>query len=393
MPPPLPTSPAPRLLARAALAVRVQFFVAGALFATWGVHVPTVKAHYRLGESALALAMLAAGLGAVAALTQAGRLIARWGSRRVALAAGGLCSAGIAALILPTTPAALWALMAAYGVGNGLFDVAINAEATEIERLTGRAQMSGFHGLFSLGGLVGAALGSAWLGAGLAAQWHLAGAAALAFAAVAWASRGMLAPAARPDGPAAGPRTRWQWPHGTLLLIGTLAALGLIAEGAMYDWSVLFLRQERQADAALAAWAYGAFSAAMALGRFAGDAVRARSTPAGLLRACGLLAAAGMALALAVPSPAVSLLGFVLVGLGLANVVPLLFSAAGQVPGVPAATGIATVASLGYLGLMAGPPLIGPIAQARSLTAGLFTVVVFAAILAAAAKRALPAAR
>jgi fucose permease len=182
-------------------------------------------------------------------------------------------------------------------------------------------------------------------------------------------------------------------PRGPLALLGLMAGLGLVGEGAMYDWSVLYLRQELQAPTGIASLGYAAFSGAMAAGRFGGDWVRARMRPATLLRASGLLGAAGMAIALAVPHPAAALAGFALVGLGFANIVPVLFSAAGQLPGVAPAHGIAAVASVGYFGLMAGPPLIGFIAEARSLTTGLLVVIFFAVVVAACARRALAAAR
>lgn len=160
----------------------------------------------------------------------------------------------------------------------------------------------------------------------------------------------------------------------------------------MYDWSVLFVKQELGGEPGIAALAYASFSAAMAAGRFGGDAVRARLDSVTLLRVSGILAAAGMTLALIAPAPALALLGFALVGLGLSNVVPVLFSAAAQVPGVTAAHGIAAVSSVGYLGMMAGPPVIGFIAQSSSLTVGLSTVVLFAVVFALSARRALPGA-
>lgn len=158
----------------------------------------------------------------------------------------------------------------------------------------------------------------------------------------------------------------------------------------MYDWSVLFMKQERDSTASTAALAYASFSGAMAVGRFGGDWVRARLSGTALMRASGVLAAAGMALALAVPSAAVALAGFALVGLGLSNVVPVLFSAASRVPGVSSAHGIAAVSGVGYLGMMAGPPLIGLVAEHSSLTAGLVVVVVFAVFMALSARRAMP---
>jgi predicted MFS family arabinose efflux permease len=266
---------------------------------------------------------------------------------------------------------ALLAVMLVFGISGSLMDVAINTEATEIEHQSGRPLMSGFHGMFSLGGMAGASLGSAAPSLGLSAQGHLFVATGLGAVVSLLASRAMLPV---PDQPA-GEKQPLSLPRGPLLLLGVLASMGLIAEGAMYDWSVLFMKQERDSVASTAALAYASFSGAMAAGRFGGDWVRARLSGPVLMRASGVLAAAGMALA---------------VGLGLSNVVPVLFSAASQVPGVSSAHGIAAVSGVGYLGMMAGPPLIGLVAEHSSLTHGLLVVVVFAVFMALTAKRALP---
>ncbi|KQW46752.1 MFS transporter [Pelomonas sp. Root662] len=372
-------------MAGASIALRTQFFVLGVMFATWGVHVPTVKAYYGLGEQALALAMLAGGVGALLALAQAGRVVGRFGPAAVAATMGVLCCASVASLLTVPLYAALLVVMLAFGITGSLLDVSVNVEATEIERLSGRPLMSGFHGMFSLGGMAGAGLGSVAPALGLTAQGHLFLATGLGALAVLVASRAML-----PVEPGAADEKRpLSIPRGPLLLLGVLASMGLIAEGAIYDWSVLFMKQERASEASTSALAFASFSGAMAVGRFGGDWVRARMPPTRLMRASGVLAAAGMVLALAVDSPVVALVGFAFVGLGLSNVVPVLFSAAAQVPGVAPAHGIAAVSGVGYLGMMAGPPLIGLIAEHSSLTIGLLVVVVFAVVMALSAKRAM----
>jgi len=372
-------------VAGASRALRAQFFVLGVMFATWGVHVPTVKGHYGLGEQALAIAMLASGVGALTALAQAGRIVGRWGPRAVSAVMGVLCCASVACLLAWPAYAALLAVMLVFGITGSLLDVAINTEATEIERLAAKPLMSGFHGMFSLGGMAGASLGSAAPALGLSPQGHLLLATGVGAAIVLLASRAML-PVPEKDAEEKHPLSL---PRGPLLLLGVLASMGLIAEGAMYDWSVLFMKQERASTASTAALAYASFSGAMAAGRFGGDWVRARVSPARLMRASGVLAALGMAVALAVPSAWVALLGFACVGLGLSNVVPVLFSAASQVPGVSPAHGIAAVSGVGYLGMMAGPPLIGLVAEHSSLSTGLVVVVVFAVFMAISAKRAM----
>lgn len=365
-------------LGAAIRALRVQFFVAGALFATWGVHVPSVKAHYGLGERSLAMAMLASGVGSVLALLQAGRLLAHRTPRHVMPVLALVCVAAIGNLLTPSRYPWLLALMLAYGMAGALFDVAINDEATVIERAARRPLMSGFHGMFSLGGMAGAAAWSGLARLGVAPRQHLVGAACV-LGVLAWGASAFMLRHERAGGSAP-----LSIPRGPLLLLGLLAAIGLVGEGAMYDWSVLYLRQELAAPANTAGLAYASFSAAMAAGRFSGDWVRARIAPVTLLRASGVLGAIGMALALAVPHAAIAL-----AGLGFANVVPVLFSAAGQARGVAPAHGIAAVSSVGYLGMMAGPPLIGFIAQARSLTLALGVVIVFAVVLAALSRRAL----
>ena len=368
-------------------AARTLFFFAGFLFATWGVHIPTIKLVYGVDEAALGLAMLAGGVGALIGLSQAGGIIGRLGPRTVACWGGMATALAIASLLAMPGFAALLVLLLVFGCGSSLLDVAMNAEASELERLEARPMMSGFHGMFSLGGMAGAGLGSALLHAGVAPLGHLLAVAAGSALAILWAGTRML-PHQRPEAGVA--KEKFMLPRGVILLLGCMAALGFVVEGAVYDWSVLYLYKEVGTPQNVAALAYASFSAAMALTRFGGDWLRARFSGARLLRGSAVLAAAAMAMVLLAGEPWVALLGFALVGVGLANVVPVLFSAAAQVTGVSAAQGIASVASMGYLGFMVGPPMIGFIAHASSLTAALYVVVGFAVVLAIGAPRAMP---
>jgi fucose permease len=375
-----------RVIARAAFGTRVLFFVFGAIAASWGVHVPSVKAHFAVGEQALAMAMLAGAVGALLALSQAGRLVARHGARPMALLGGLVAAASLAVLLCLHSYVALLALMLLFGAAGSLLDVSINAEATELEHRIGRPVMSGFHAMFSLGGMAGALIGGALQRTGLAPPLQLLASGAIAALAVAWGGSGML-PVQRIDLPA----RRWRLPAGALLLVGALAAIGFVAEGAMYDWSVLYLRQGLGAEPAIASLAYACFSATMAAARLVGDRVRARLDAVRLLRWSATIGAGGMALALLTHAPAVALLGFACVGLGFANVVPVLFGAASRVPGVTPAEGIAAVSSIGYAGIMVGPPLIGLLAQRHSLSIALWTVVLASLLLGAGARCALAA--
>jgi predicted MFS family arabinose efflux permease len=364
-------------------ASRAQFFSAGFIFATWGVHVPTVKAHYGIDEAQLGLAMLAAGAGAMFGLTSAGRWIGRNGPRRMAGICGCIYALLLAGLIAMPGYVALLGLLAAFGLVTSVFDVSINTEAAQLELHSGTPLMSGMHGMFSLGGMAGAASGSAALAAGLGAQAHLLVVAVVMVVVVAVASTRMLPKPATASGEA---DHGFLLPRGALAVLGVLAALGLIAEGAIYDWSVLYMQQEVGAPQQQAALAYASFSGAMAAARFGGDAMRARFQPTALLLGSGLLAAAAMTLVLLTDLPWLALIGFAGVGIGFANVVPILFSASAKVPGIEPARGIAAVSAVAYLGFMAGPAVIGLIARATSLTAALYVVVVFAVALAGSAR-------
>ena len=370
-------------------AVRLQFFVSGFLFATWGVHVPTVRAHYALDEQTLALTMLAAGVGALGGLAFAGRWVGRWGPQRVALLTGVVAALSLTLLLASHAWPMLLATMVVFGAAGSIYDVAMNAGGSALEHACGRRLMSRFHALFSFGGMAGAAFGSLLLRLQVDAALHLAATGAASVLAVWWATRPAL-PVTAPDAHAASESRGFAARgRGVLWALGALAAIGLVAEGAMYDWSVLYMQRELGSAPALAALAYASFSVAMGLARLCGDWARARWPAHKLMTASALLSAAGMAVALLGRDPALALACFALVGLGLANVIPVLFAAASRVPGVPAAQGIAAVSSMGYVGFMAGPPVIGFIAQHRSLTAGLATVVVFSVLLALAGARTL----
>jgi predicted MFS family arabinose efflux permease len=377
-----------QLSARMRWASRTQFFASGFIFATWGVHIPTVKAHYGVTEAELGLAMLAAGVGALVGLTQASRWIGRYGARATAGLCGAVYALLLAGLLVMPGYAALLGLLAAFGIVTSVFDVAINTEAAELELRNGHPLMSGMHGMFSLGGMAGAVTGSAALAAGVAPQSHLTLVAVAMALAVVLSAQWMLP---REATAFAVGNEGFRLPRGALVILGVLAALGLIAEGAIYDWSVLYLKQELGSPQQQAALAYASFSAAMAATRFGGDAMRARFAPAVLLRGSALLAAASMTLVLSTDAPWLALAGFAGVGAGFANVVPILFAASARVPGVEPARGIAAVSAAAYLGFMAGPPVIGFLAEVSSLTAALYVVVAFAVALAASSRWADPA--
>ena len=266
-----------------------------------------------------------------------------------------------------------------------VFDVSINSEGSELESLSGPL-MSNLHGMFSVGAMAGAALSSLMLHAGIAPAWQLGGAAAVLAVVILLGSLGMLDIRA-PDTVADKEKAHFVWPRGLLLVIGLLIFTGMVAEGVMMDWCVLYLKQDLLMPQSQAALGYSAFAGAMALSRFAGDPLRARFSEQRILLVGATLAALAMAAVLLAAEPWIAMVGFALVGAGLAPVAPILFNAATRVPGVSRAAAIAAVTSIGYSGFMIGPPLIGSIAQATSLTVALSTVVLGAACLAIGSRK------
>ena len=378
-----PPIAAPARLPRARRATRFQFFVLGAVVGTWGTHIPSVAARYSLGEAALSVVLLAVALGTVVALLVAGRVIARIGARNTVALFGATMGASLAVALEYPNLAALLAAMLAFGASMSLFDVAINTEGSELEGLGGRPIMSNLHGMFSVGGMAGAALTFGLLDLEVPPRTQLlavgAGLAVLAMA----VSRAMLATHARPDGD---DLANFVWPKGTLLLIGILIFAGMTAEGVMYDWSVLYLKQEIGLTQARAALGYATFTASMALARFGGDALRARFHERAVLAAGAAVAGVAMAVVLVSANAWVAFAGFAIVGAGLAPIAPILFNAATRVPGASRAAAIASVTTIGYSGFLVGPPLIGGIATATSLTAALFVVVAMSALVAYGAR-------
>ena len=375
-----------RALSAAVWATRIQFAALGMLGGAWGVHIPSVKAQYALGEAMLSSVLLAAATGAVISLFAAGRLIGRLGARTACTLAAAVMGVMLALVLVWGS---LWLLLSAmllFGMAMSLFDVAINTEGTALESLSGRTVMSNLHAMFSVGAMAGAALTGGLLRAGVDARVQLAAIGIGTAVAAALAARSMLqAHPAPAEGE--GPQQHFAWPRGILLVIGLMIFAGMSAEGVMYDWCVLYLKQELQLGQDVAAMGYAAFTAAMAAARFGGDALRARYSERNLLRASAGLSAVAMAVVLLSGHAAVSIAGYALVGAGLAPVVPILFNAATRVPGTSRAAAIAAVSSIGYLGFMIGPPLIGGLAQALSLTAAMWVVVLASALLAIGARK------
>jgi hypothetical protein len=259
--------------------------------------------------------------------------------------------------------------MAVFGGTVALMDVATNAHAVELEERSGRALLSTTHGFWSLGGFLGGACGGTAIAA-LGASGHVMAVAALSMAVAALAGRALIAPAAPVSATSSADTESGLWRQGTgVYILGIMTLMSFVPESAVLDWSALYLSRDHATGVAGSGLAFALFSLAMAAMRFCGDALRNRVGAVPLLFASGVTGAAGLAVAALAPSAPVALAGFVLTGIGLANMVPLLFSAAGRQGGANPGAAIAAVSLIGYGGMLVAPSLLGVMAERVGFTA------------------------
>ena len=356
---------------------------------SWALHIALVRERLALSPGALGLVLLAMAVGAVLAMLLAGSLMPRVGSANITRA---MAIANCLVLPLPALAPNVALLVVAlllFGATVGALDVAMNAHGVAVEQRLPRPTLSRFHGSWSLGGLAGAGAAAIVLGY-IPANTHVIVVALASLGAMLVACRYLLKKVDAGGAPGA---RRLTLPRGLAVGLGALAFLVLLAEGAILDWSAVYLRSSLSADTATAALGYAAFSGAMALARFAGDRLRGRIGAAMLVRASAALAAVGLGAGLAAGNEVAAIAGFACAGFGLANLVPVLFSAAGRLPGQSPGASIAAVATMGYAGFLVGPPLIGFISEFSNLAIGLAliplscVVVFLAASMAGAADR------
>jgi MFS family permease len=373
------TAPNGRVRQRARAAVAVTFAANGMLIGSWAPRIPEIKSHLDLSAGALGIALLAPALGTVVAARTAGARIARHGSpAAIRVFATVYCLVAWVPGVAPNL-AALWLGLFVWGALMGSMDVAMNAQGVTVESAYGRPVLSSFHAIWSVGSFVGAVLG----GLGSALHVHVAVqqlviGVALA-GAVLLASRAFLAEA--PHEPP--PRQRLvrvpRAPETRLVLLGIAAIFALMVEGAVTDWSGVLLRDHLHARGGAVSYGYAAFCVTMTGGRFAGDRVVLALGRARCFAVLGVLGAVGMAGGMAVGSLAAAVAGFAVLGIGLSIMVPVLFSTAADTDG-PAGPAIAAVAALGCVGMLAGPSLIGLVAQLTSVPAALYLLPPFTLI-------------
>lgn len=351
-------------------ATRAAFFIPGFATAIWAVLVPFAKTRTGVDDAVLGLILLCLGAGSLLAMPLSGALAARFGCRSVMIATTAIICISLPLLPIASNAWLLGAALFVFGAGVGAMDCTMNMQAVVVERDADRAMMSGFHAFYSIGGFVGAgamtALLSAHVGPLVAA---VAGTAAMvviaALSVASWRSEAL-----HQDGPLLA------WPKGVVLFLGILALVVFLAEGTMLDWSAVFLADVREVKPTLAGLGYAAFALTMTLARLFGDSVVERLGRIRSIVVGALLASAGFIVLTWVTPWQASLLGYVLLGLGCANIVPALFSLAGNQKRMPESIAITAVTTLGYSGVLAGPALIGFAAHGIGLAGAFMGVVV-----------------
>ncbi|KQQ45386.1 hypothetical protein ASF69_08225 [Rhizobium sp. Leaf311] len=350
-------------MTRARLGVALLFLMNGFMMGSWAPMIPEFARRLSLSESALGLVILVFGLGSLACMPVAGSQIARFGSRTVTLAVAAVF---VPTLLLITLSNTLWAgiiTVFLFGGLTGAMDVAMNANAVEVERNMRRAIMSSCHAFWSLGGLIGAGVGGVLINK-IGIYGHSVALTIIAAALLAIAWPRVLADRPHPEAerPKGGlPLTPLPW------IIGLMALFSMIPEGAILDWGALYLRNELGASVTLSGFGFAAFSLTMAIMRFAGDLVRDRFGAVRTLQFCSVISILGLLVAGFAPNSLIAIIGFAIAGIGISNMVPIAFSAAGNMPGLAPGIGLSVVTSMGYSGILVAPSAIGFIAEHTGL--------------------------
>jgi MFS family permease len=364
---------------RSQLAVASLFGALGFSYGTWTSRLPAIKANLGLSTSQLSVVLLFAAIGAVFSFPVTAAALHRLGSRGASLLSGSLLAVGLVVLGLAPNWIGACAVMCVYGIVASTMDVAMNAQGVEVERATGEAVMSRLHAVFSLGTMCGAlfASGITWVASSV--PLHFALAALVVLAAVLWPRAGLVVDARALEG---GTRS-FALPRGAALLIGAMAFLGMIAEGSMVDWSTLYLKERAGASEQVAPYGIASLQGAMLVTRWFGDRARVRWGARKLLFAGSLLAGLSLAAALLIGGVVPALVALALFGVGVATVSPCVYASGAREGGVA----LAAVMTLGALGFLVGPLLIGAVSQASNLSWGLSVVAAAAFALALLSRR------
>ena len=365
------------------IAVSAFFFLAGLCFFSWASRIPNIQQHLHLDNAALGGVLLGLPIGLMTSLPLSGWLVARFGSRPIAIAGALLYATTLPLLGLCAAPWQLVACLFCFGLFGNLLNISINTQAIGTEALYGRTIMASYHGLWSLAGFAGATIGGAFIGLGWRPWQHFLVIMALAYGIVIFLSGRLITR----DATDHDNQPIFAKPDRSLINLGIIAFCSMICEGAMSDWSNVYFQKIIIPPKALAGIGLTAYMATMASCRFLGDWLTLKWGIRRMLQFSGTLTAAGLLLAILFPWLLPALIGFLLVGAGVSSVVPLVYSAAGRSKVLSPGVAIAAVSTIGYLGFLFGPPLIGFIAQAANLRVSLGLIAILGSVIALFASR------
>ena len=366
-------------------ATRSIFFIAGLGMASWAPLIPFVKARLDIDDGTLGLLLFCIAAGSMLVMPFAGRAIARFGCRTLILACAAVFCLIMPFMMYATSALEIGGALLVFGAVNGLLDVSMNAQAVIVERDSGQARMSGFHGFYSIGCVAGAGGVSLLLWAGLMPLQAIFLIVLLIALVVTMSSGHLLAKQPQETGESGG--TFQALSHPGILFIAVLCFFIFLIEGAMLDWSAVFLHTERGMEKSHAGFGYTLYAIAVALGRLYGDRLVNAVGRQRMLIMGGSCAAVGLLLIVSIDLPGVALAGFILAGIGLSNIIPILFTAAGNQPDVPSSFALSAVTLIGYTGLLSGPALIGFVAHHSSLTTAFSAGVVIMLLVCSSARR------
>ncbi|MEO5999463.1 MAG: MFS transporter [Chitinophagaceae bacterium] len=345
------------------IAVGAVFFLYGLCFSSWASRIPSIQQSIGLSDTQLGLVLISLPVGLMISLPLAGWLTAKAGSRKIVIIATLLYSLALVSLGLSQNVYQLVTGLFIFGLSGNMLNISINTQAVGVEALYKRSIMASFHGLWSLAGFIGAAIGTFMMGRGIFPYQHFILILIIAVTILLLSNRKMLKEDAQQDGN----QPIFARPDKSLINLGIIAFCSMICEGAMFDWSGVYFKKVVVADEAWLGAGYTAFMSTMAFGRFFADWATVRFGIKRILQYSGLLTASGLLISVLFPNLVTAIIGFLLVGFGVSSVVPLVYSAAGRSKVLSPGVALAAVSTIGFLGFLCGPPIIGLVAGATSL--------------------------
>ena len=340
------------------IAIASFFFIAGICFASWASRIPNIKLQLGLSEAALGGLLLALPVGSMTSLPISGWLVSRFGSKRIMQLSSLVYPILLIGIGYSNTIIQLVSLLFLFGLIGNMMNISVNTQAVGVEHLYKRTIMASFHGVWSLAGFTGAAIGTLMIDLGISPLFHFIFIALLTICISLIAQRKAIEKDENKSG-----STFFAKPDMVLLKLGLIAFCCMAAEGTMFDWSGVYFQKVVHAPASLITLGYAAFMFSMATGRFVGDKLVASFGKKRMLQASGIVIAIGLIIAVLFPSLVVATIGFLLVGFGVSSVVPLVYSQAGKSTKLSHGIALAAVSSIGFLGFLVGPPIIGFIAE------------------------------